>query len=571
MREAWEKRHFELAYQPQFNILTGRVVAFEALLRWPHPTRGNIPPLAFIPLAEESGLFDAIGQWVLESACFAAVHWPDDVRVAVNLSAIQLQNEALPTLVAAALNAAGLAPARLELEIAETSVIPADAACLEMLRSIRRTGVRIVIDDFDIGHSALSHLLNCPFDKLKIDRIFTAILGQAENRHQTAGAIVRAIAGLCKDLHVTLLAEGVETIEQLMVLGRAHCTEIQGFLCGRPQSASTIPGTLEHSPDLLRELTARSAVELQAALALWSENVPFSKIAELISDVVIVTTPDLAAPGPSIVYVNSAFTRLTGYTASEAIGQTPRILQGPGTCRTTLDKISAKLRQGHPVHEKILNFAKTGAPYWLDFQILPLRNEAGIITHFVAIERDVTLDKRRLDELEYLADRDTLTGIPNRRAFLRAVKSQIEAAQQNVTSAHGKGPCLVYMDVDHFKKVNDELGHPIGDAVLCGLADRLAENVRRIDTIGRIGGEEFAICMPAVSLENAIALADRLRSAVAAVPLATPAGPVNTTVSIGVACFTDGDDVDTLAARADAALYGAKRAGRNQVHATTMS
>jgi diguanylate cyclase (GGDEF)-like protein/PAS domain S-box-containing protein len=279
----------------------------------------------------------------------------------------------------------------------------------------------------------------------------------------------------------------------------------------------------------------------------------------------------LAEPGPTIVYVNPAFTRLTGYSATEAIGKTPRILQGPGTSRTTLDKIATKLRQGRPVHEKILNFAKTGAPYWLDLQIMALRDEASIVTHFVAIERDVTLDKRRLDELEYLADRDTLTGIPNRRAFLRAIKSQIEAAKQDVTAAESKGPCLVYMDVDHFKKVNDELGHPIGDAVLCGLADCLAENVRRIDILGRIGGEEFAVCMPAVSLQDAIASADRLRIAVAAVRLATPAGPVTITISIGVSCFTNGDNVDTLTARADAALYVAKRAGRNQVRATQLS
>jgi diguanylate cyclase (GGDEF)-like protein/PAS domain S-box-containing protein len=572
LRDAWANKGFDLAYQPQFNLFTHNVVAFEALLRWRHPVRGNVPPMAFIPVAEEAGLIDEIGQWVLERACREAMNWPNDIRIAVNLSAIQLQNPALPSIVAEVLRSSGLPPTRLELEITESSVIPADAACLEALHSMRGTGVRIVIDDFDVGYSALGYLVSFPFDKIKIDRFFIARLAKDADGHDTARAIVRSIIGLCKDLEITLLAEGVETLEQLTLLRDKHCTEIQGYLCGRPQPAADIPETLTNAPQLLRDMLKRGATEARAAHTLWSESVPFSQIAEILNDIVIVTTPDLAPPGPSIVYVNPAFTRLTGYSAAEAIGRTPRILQGPGTSRVTLDKIATELREGRPVHEKVLNFGKSGAPYWLDLQIVGLRDAAGVISHFAAIERDVTLDKRRLDELEYLADRDTLTGIPNRRAFLRAINSEIEAArEEGVATGLEKGPCVVFMDVDHFKKVNDEFGHPTGDAVLCGIADCLAENVRRIDILGRIGGEEFAVCMPAVSLQNAIALADRLRSAVAATPLATPAGPVNITVSIGVACFAPGDSVDALTARADAAMYVAKRAGRNRVRANSVT
>lgn len=571
--EAWANRGFDLAYQPQFNLFTHNVVAFEALLRWRHPVRGNVPPMAFIPVAEEAGLIDEIGQWVLERACQEANHWPNDIRVAVNLSAIQLQNPALPSIVAEALGSSGLSPSRLELEITESSVIPADTACLAALHSIRSTGVRIVIDDFDIGYSALGYLVSFPFDKIKIDRFFIARLAKDADGHDTARAIVRAIIGLCKELDITLLAEGVETAEQLMLLRDKHCTEIQGNLCGRPQPAGDIPETLANAPQLLREMSKRGATEARAAHILWSESVPFSQIAEILNDIVIVTTPNLVPPGPSIVYVNPAFTRLTGYSPAEAIGRTPRILQGPGTSRVTLDKIATELREGRPVHEKVLNFAKSGAPYWLDLQIVALRDAVGGITHFAAIERDVTLDKRRLDELECLADRDKLTGIPNRRAFLRAINSEIEAAtRESIANANvlRRGPCVVFMDVDHFKKVNDEFGHPTGDAVLCGIADCLAENVRRVDILGRIGGKGFAVCTPALSLQDATALADRLRSAVAATPLATPAGPIKITVSIGVACFTPGDSVDALTARADAAMYAAKRAGRNLVRANSV-
>ena len=293
----------------------------------------------------------------------------------------------------------------------------------------------------------------------------------------------------------------------------------------------------------------------------------FVQIAETANDIIIVTTADLASPGPRIVYVNPAFTRLTGYTAAEAVGRSPRILQGPGSSRTTLTAVGESLRRGVPVHEKVLNFAKSGMPYWIDMRIVPLRDAAGEITHFAAIERDVTLDKRRLDDLELLANRDTLTGILNRRAILTALKAEIDGLNALHTESAGRlrGPCLAFIDVDHFKRVNDESGHAVGDAVLCGVADRLAEIVRRSDTLGRIGGEEFAVCMPRVPLRDAKAIAERLRRAVAAAPFDTPSGPINVTVNIGVAAFRLGDSPATLMARADAAMHLARQAGRDKV------
>jgi diguanylate cyclase (GGDEF)-like protein/PAS domain S-box-containing protein len=301
----------------------------------------------------------------------------------------------------------------------------------------------------------------------------------------------------------------------------------------------------------------------------WSKqllevDISFRQIAETANDIIIVTTPELQLPGPKIVYVNPAFTRLTGYSAEEALGCTPRILQGPGSSRATLDKISAILGAGGHVHEKVLNYAKGGAPYWLDLRIVPLHDSFGTITHFAAIERDVTLDKRRLDELEYLADRDTLTGIPNRRALLRGIEGEIEMVG---TRVHAIGPCVAFIDVDNFKKVNDVFGHATGDAVLYGVADRLAENIRRSDILGRLGGEEFGVCMPNVSLSEGTALAERLLRAIAATPFETPGGPISITVSIGVAAFKHDCNLTQLIERADAAMYVAKRQGRNRVTA----
>ena len=294
----------------------------------------------------------------------------------------------------------------------------------------------------------------------------------------------------------------------------------------------------------------------------------FLQIAESANDIIIVTTGDMDLPGPLIVYVNPAFTRLTGYSAAEAIGRSPRMLQQAATNRTTLDAIRAALLAGRDVHEKVLNFTKSGARYWLDLRIVPLCDTSGKITHFAAIERDVTMDKRRADELELVADRDALTGIPNRRALLRVIDSEITAMQERrVGKPDGRESCLAFIDLDHFKDVNDAHGHGVGDAVLLGIADRLTENLRRSDTLGRMGGEEFALWMPGVTLRDATVLVDRLRGLVADEPMETPAGPISVTCSVGVTVSKPNDNSVSLMNRADVAMYSSKRAGRNRVTA----
>jgi diguanylate cyclase (GGDEF)-like protein/PAS domain S-box-containing protein len=566
IREVCGAKGFDIAYQPQVNLRTGRVTTFEALIRWHHPVRGNVPTADFIEIATEIGLIGEIGQWVLERACREAVNWPDDVGLAVNVSALQLADLAFPAIVAAALAVSGLVASRLELEVTETRALPNDPVTLAVLRAIRESGVGIVLDDFDSGYSALGYLLNFPFSKLKIDRSFIDKLPQDDHRHKAALTIVRSIIGLCKDLKMTCLAEGVETEAQLTALMAANCTEIQGCLLGGPQPLADTHATVRNIPKLLRRMNIRSRTIMGDAQQPQSQDISFLQIAETVNDIILVTTANLEPPGPLITYVNPAFTRLTGYTAAEAMGLSPRILQGPGTSRATRDNIRAALGEGRSVHEKILNVGKSGAPYWLDLHIVPLFDTQGKITHFAAIERDVTMDKRRLDELEHLADRDTLTGIPNRRAFLRSLKSECDAAAaRGLSASNSKSPCLAFIDIDHFKRINDEHGHAVGDAVLFGLADCLAENMRRLDSVGRLGGEEFVVCMPAVALQDAHALAERLRCAVAGTAFDTPVGPVHITVSLGVACYSPGDTVATLMERADDAMYVAKRTGRNRV------
>jgi diguanylate cyclase (GGDEF)-like protein/PAS domain S-box-containing protein len=553
-KEDWAARRFTLEYQPQINLISKKIVRFEALLRWSHKTEGQIPAAEFIPLAEEMGIIGDIGQWVLESACAEAMFWPEEVGVAVNVSATRLHDPALPSIVRNALLQSGLAASRLELEITESAAIILDSESFAILNALQALGVRITIDDLDAGHSSLRYLLEFAFDKVKVDYSYTALLGKSGRQGMASLAIMKTISGLCHRLNITCLAEGVETVEQLLLVMSANYTEVQGYLFGRPITPDKIMAALAEVADTW----AKFALPLQRANAAA---LSFLQVAEAAKDVIIVTTPDLNSPGPYIVYVNPAFTRLTGYSAEEAIGQTPRMLQGSGTSRATLVALKTALREDRPAHELVLNYSKLGVPYWLDMRIEPLRDSAGAITHFVAIERDFTLHKRRWDELEFAADRDVLTGIPNRRAFLRAVEEEMKAhyADDNALL------CVVWIDVDNLKHINMSHGRAAGDAVLFAVAIRLGENMRRIDTVGRLGGEEFAVCVPDVSLADALSIADRLRNAISVTTMETEAGPVTATVSVGVAKLALGENLDSLMARADSAMVAAKRAGGDRV------
>jgi predicted signal transduction protein with EAL and GGDEF domain len=227
---------FEIYYQPLVTLETGVICGFEALLRWHHPLRGMVAPGEFIPLAEETGLIVPIGEWVLRQACAEAAAWPDDLKVAVNLSPVQFKKGNLPQVVFATLASAGLPAARLELEITESIFLANSDTNLATLRRLRALGVGISMDDFGTGYSGLSYLRAFPFDKIKIDRSFISELGESAD----CMAIIKAITNLGSNLGIPTLAEGVETKKQLAWLREAGCTEMQGYLFSRPVPASEI-------------------------------------------------------------------------------------------------------------------------------------------------------------------------------------------------------------------------------------------------------------------------------------------------------------------------------------------
>jgi diguanylate cyclase (GGDEF)-like protein len=248
LRKALENEEFELFYQPLVNLSDREIVAFEALLRWRHPERGLISPLEFIPLAEEIGLIVPIGAWVLKQACARAATWPSHIKVSVNLSPVQFKSNTLVLNVISALNASGLDPKRLELEITETVMLYDTDGTLATLTRLRELGVSISMDDFGTGYSSLSYLRKFPFDKIKIDQSFVRSMSGEEE----SAAIIRAVTGLGRSLGMVTTAEGVETTDQLEMLRKEGCTEVQGFLFSAPVPGDEIVALLERLNRSLR-------------------------------------------------------------------------------------------------------------------------------------------------------------------------------------------------------------------------------------------------------------------------------------------------------------------------------
>lgn len=234
LRNAIANGEFTLNYQPIVKIKTGKVTACEALIRWQQPERGWVPPLEFIPIAEETGLIVPIGEWVLNQACAAATEWPNELTVAVNVSPVQFKGANFIDTVKSALEKSGLPASRLELEITELVLMQDDNAALTLLRKLKKLGVTIAMDDFGTGYSSLGYLRSFPFDKIKIDQSFIRDLSKSKD----SLAILRAVVGLGRSLDIVILAEGVETQKQLEVLRTEGCTEAQGYFFSQPRSAA---------------------------------------------------------------------------------------------------------------------------------------------------------------------------------------------------------------------------------------------------------------------------------------------------------------------------------------------
>ena len=243
LHAAFQRGDFHLHYQPQHDLATGKILGYEALLRWRHPKRGVIPPSEFVPVAEETGMVVPIGDWVLRKACADLRTLPEDLSIAVNISPVQMMTKDFIQRVRAVVAESGINPSRLELEVTETAMMQDRERAAQVMRQLTDMGISVAVDDFGTGYSNLSYLIDFPFQKLKIDRSFVDRIDK-----DNGGAVVSTIVGLSRALGVRTIAEGVETEAQATLLRAAGCDVVQGYLYGRPGPLAVVGLTRDPAP-----------------------------------------------------------------------------------------------------------------------------------------------------------------------------------------------------------------------------------------------------------------------------------------------------------------------------------
>ena len=622
---ALENNEFYLCFQPIISLTDQTCQKFEALIRWQHPNLGNIPPDKFISIAEETGAIIQIGEMVIEEACKQIRVWLDEgiqATVAVNVSAIQFTDISLLQTITSMLLKYRVPSELLGVEVTESVLDNNLVNTSKIVKSFHDLGITISLDDFGTGYSCLSYIQNLHLDIIKIDKAF---IDGVESNLQSQG-ITKAIIQMAHALGLKAVAEGVETHQQLAFLEENNCDFIQGYYFSKPIKGEVVLSYLKnfelesnketlfknedrerkanesfianyrkllkiaekekHAAKLvtayetaLFEVTEKEkwASELvttyETALFETSERNKLATDPHLVIDnrpLSIVGSAFYSSAGivvsdknNTILSVNPAFTIITGHTFADVIGQKlPSVLFGNQEMILAWSQAS---QQEHWEGE-MLSVRKNGDAYQQFLTIKAVKDEYGVISHYVSTFIDITKITSVDDQIKTLAFYDPLTMLPNRRLFAERVKHA-----QLTSNRLEKSCALMLIDIDHFKTLNDTLGHSFGDLLLQQSATRLSDCIREVDTVARIGGDEFVVLLEGLSIETFEA---KTQTEVIAQKILYSLNQLyhldeheyHSSASIGMTIFRNNNvALDVILKEADIAMYQAKANGRNSI------
>ncbi|MCW6036964.1 diguanylate cyclase [Spirulina subsalsa FACHB-351] len=626
LRSALINNHFQLYYQPQIDLKTGKVMAMEALIRWHHPQRGLVSPCHFIPLAEESSLICDLGVWVLHEACLQYKVWEslgmEHLRIAVNVSARQFQQVDFLNTITGILADTETPPSAIEIEITEGTAAKDVELTTTILQYLQNLGVTVALDDFGTGYSSLNAIKHFPLNTLKVDQSFVRDV----ITDPTDAAIVKTVAALGHGLKLQVLAEGVETLQQLEFLQSINCDLIQGYLFSPPLSSSAATEFLQNCAngaslqyrfnahntgeddlisthpalqDLLKQaqrehLTAQIAQQIHSSLKL--EDILNTTVREirhfLGTDRVILYQFKPNWDGQVVVEsVGPGWKSLLGQSINDPCF---RVKCAPLYRRNRISAISdvehsplepcyrQMLRRYEVQGNLVVSIVRkeelwglliahhcSGPREWLNSEIDLLRQLASQVAIAIYQSQLYQQLEQANQELRQIATQDSLTGVANRRAlddYILEVWGHLQQEQAPLS--------LILCDIDHFKYYNDTYGHQAGDHCLkqvAGAMQHVVENPRHL--VARYGGEEFAIILPHITHTEALEIATHLQQHLHSLKIPHISSPISpfVTLSIGVTTHVPRAEKsqDILIAEADQALYRAKAQGRNCIESIT--
>lgn len=565
MERALENREFQVYLQPKYDLFSEKMAGAEALVRWVHPKNGIIPPGDFIPVFEKTGFITELDMYVWERTCQIISRWIKEehkyVPVSVNVSRKDIYKENLPQIFLELLRKYGLKPKYLHLEITESAYTENPDQLLKVVNELKDAGFTIEMDDFGSGYSSLNMLAKLPIDILKIDMKIIQSYGE----RNSSRSIINFIMGLAKWMNLYVVAEGVETKEQIDLLKSLDCNYAQGYYFARPMPDKDFESELQeleisHMAGAEDELEnarifVRDYEKEQIMLVIDDLAMNRAIITDYFRDTFSVIEASNGEAALSyfnrggkadIIVLDIYMPHLDGFQVLEALKENRETEDIPVIVSSQADDAT------------IVRALKAGAA---DFMTKPFTKEDALrcVNHVLSdLSRKMRREEReireRMDVMEKLATTDFLTGLWNRSQFEKLVREYL-SLNQNIRCN------FIMVDIDNFKDISDGLGHLEGDEILQKIATRLLYCFREEDIVCRMGGDEFAILMKAEMSRDE--LAARMRDLHKCMDFEINGKHI--TCSSGVCCYPDcGTDFMTLYQNADAALFKAKQNGKNQ-------